>query len=93
MPALALGWLTTENAQAREALDQYAGQWRHVQPELTGKDLRRLGIKPGPQYRDILWRLRQARLDGEIHTRDEELAMVARILDAGSEQAKTVKEM
>lgn len=90
--ALALGWLTTENAQARDVLTQYVLRWRHIHQELTGKDLRRLGFKPGPQYRDILWRLRQARLDGEIHTRDEEIAIVTQAFGDDPTRQRLVKE-
>jgi len=61
-------------------LDRYEDEWRHVRAELSGKDLRDLGIQRGPIYGEILARLRAARLDGEISTRAEELAMVEQIL-------------
>ena len=48
-------------------------------PLLTGDDLLRLGIPTGPQYAVLLQRIRDAQLDGEIHTRDEGLAMVAQV--------------
>jgi hypothetical protein len=41
-----------------------------------------MGIPRGPRYGEILSRLRAARLDGEIHSREEETAMVERMLAA-----------
>ncbi len=50
----------------RRQIWQYLTVWQHIQPLLTGNDLRRLGYKPGPQYRQILDNLLAATLDGEI---------------------------
>jgi hypothetical protein len=35
-----------------------------------------MGLAPGPAYRTILSRLRNARLDGEVSTREEEEQLV-----------------
>ena len=48
--------------------------YRNVKPTLTGKELKALGLKPGPLYRTILARLTEARLDGEVTS--EERALV-----------------
>lgn len=56
-------------------VQRYREEWRHVQPALTGDDLRRMGIPRGVIYRNILHALRMGRLDGEIHSRAEEEAM------------------
>jgi tRNA nucleotidyltransferase (CCA-adding enzyme) len=50
----------------RRQIWRYLTVWQHIQPPLTGNDLRRLGYKPGPQYRQILDNLLAATLDGEI---------------------------
>ncbi len=73
---LALAWLTTDDSMLQERLAAYAQTWRHVRPQLTGDDLKQLGLKPGPVYREILQGLRLSRLDGSIGTRDEEIAWV-----------------
>ncbi len=72
----AVAWLATDDDVARARLEQYAREWRHVEPQLTGKALRDLGFKPGPLFRDIFIALRRARLDGEITTLEEEIALV-----------------
>jgi tRNA nucleotidyltransferase (CCA-adding enzyme) len=46
---------------------------------LTGEDLKRMGIPPGPRYRDILTRLQNARLDGAVSNRAEEENLVSEI--------------
>lgn len=51
-----------------------------VEPMLCGKDLAGLGIRPGPAYRTVLGRLRDARLDGLVRTREDELALARRLL-------------
>jgi tRNA nucleotidyltransferase (CCA-adding enzyme) len=60
---------------ARERLDAYLARWRFMRPKLTGDDLLAMGLPPGPSYRQILGRLRAARLDGEIDEAGE-LALV-----------------
>jgi tRNA nucleotidyltransferase (CCA-adding enzyme) len=60
----------------RERLAAYLARWRHVRAALTGDDLVRLGLAPGPRFKPILWRLRAARLDGEVNDEAGELALV-----------------
>lgn len=50
-------------------LDRYITEWRFVKTNVTGEDLHRAGLAPGPLYTSILNRLLVARLDGE--TQDE----------------------
>jgi tRNA nucleotidyltransferase (CCA-adding enzyme) len=62
----------------RKAVSQYlTTSWRIV-PVLRGGDLRRLGFRPGPIYREIFAALRSARLDGQLHTRRDEVSFVLR---------------
>jgi tRNA nucleotidyltransferase (CCA-adding enzyme) len=62
----------------RKVVSQYlTDSWRIV-PMLRGEDLRRLGFHPGPIYREILAALRSARLDGQLHTRRDEVSFVLR---------------
>jgi len=53
-------------------LDRYS----LVKPVLTGQDFQRTGIRPGPIYAKLLDRLRAARLDGEVKTREDEERLV-----------------
>ena len=70
LPSLAIYavWLATSEQSLRE----YFEKWRDVKSLTTGDDLKQLGLKPGPKYKEILSRLRAAWLDGEISTKKEE---------------------
>jgi poly(A) polymerase len=46
-------------------------------PLITGDDLQRLGLPPGPAYRELLDAVRDAQLDQRLATRDDALAFVA----------------
>lgn len=52
---------------------------RWIKPALAGADLKALGVKPGPRYAQILQRLLDARLDGEVRTEREERELVTRL--------------
>jgi tRNA nucleotidyltransferase (CCA-adding enzyme) len=47
-----------------------------IKTALTGRDLQAMGLKPGPQYKAILGKLLDARIDGTITTEEEERAFV-----------------
>jgi tRNA nucleotidyltransferase (CCA-adding enzyme) len=71
--------VVTDSWLAHRRLELYQRRLRAVKPILTGDDLRRMGIPPARVYHQILDRLRDAHLDGEISTRAEEEAMVRQI--------------
>ncbi|MCZ7627471.1 MAG: hypothetical protein M5R38_18405 [Candidatus Methylomirabilis sp.] len=64
------------NGPAQEAVSRYLTTSWQIVPLLKGHDLHRLGLKPGPIYRQILAGLRAAKLDGRLHTREDEVAFV-----------------
>ena len=72
--------LSRDKASSGLAL-RYLNEWRHVKPRLNGRDLARLGIPQGPRVGLLLERLRDARIKGEISTREEEEAFVRRVAE------------
>ena len=44
----------------------YLNYWANIQAPLNGDDLKKLGYKPSPQYRQMLAKLIEATLDGVI---------------------------
>jgi tRNA nucleotidyltransferase (CCA-adding enzyme) len=62
---------------AKRAVSHYLTILRKVRSSLDGEDLKSLGYAPGPLFQIILDRLKAARLDGEVASRERELALVA----------------
>ena len=55
---------------------------RSVKTALTGRDLQGMGLQPGPQYKTILEKLLDARIDRMIQTEADERALVEKQLRA-----------
>jgi len=60
----------------RRAISTYVTQLRHLRAALDGHDLKDLGFPPGPNYVPMLQRLLNARLDGEVQTREDEILLL-----------------
>lgn len=61
----------------RRKIWQYLTNWAHIQSPLNGNDLKQLGYKPGPQYRQILDSLLAATLDQLIQNKADAKAFLA----------------
>lgn len=59
---------------------------------LTGHDLKTLGLKPGPSFKQLLDRVRAAQLDEQVTTKDQALAWVQHLLAESSEASMTPPE-
>ena len=44
--------------------------------ELNGDDLIRMGMEPGSSFNDVFKALRDARINGQVTSRDEEIVLV-----------------
>jgi tRNA nucleotidyltransferase (CCA-adding enzyme) len=62
--------------EAKKALSTFLSQLKHVTIATTGEDLKKLGLKPGKLYKKILNNLLDARLDGNVRNKREEIAYV-----------------
>ena len=78
--SIVAGMLSCESAVGRSNVERYVNQLRYVNPVLDGDDLRRLGVQPGPRMGRMLETLRDAKLDGQVTTKEEEEALVRRLL-------------
>jgi tRNA nucleotidyltransferase (CCA-adding enzyme) len=74
--ALAVFAIATDSPQAAVYVDRYREEWCAIQSELTGTDLKAMGLPAGPRYKEILRALRAQRLDGHLTNRLEEEAFV-----------------
>ncbi len=87
-PARFLFRLLEDDPRLRAYLDRYENEWQHIVPMLDGVDLQRLGLRRGPLFRTILDGLRFARLDGRLHTREEEEALALQIAQEEKETGR-----
>jgi tRNA nucleotidyltransferase (CCA-adding enzyme) len=73
--------LCCSSERACQRVRLYERTLRHVRPTLDGNYLIELGLSPGPRFGDILDAVRDALLDGQIHTAEEERALVDQLLE------------
>ncbi len=79
--ALTAAMIATDIAPVRERIALYLTSLRYVKPLLTGNDFKEMGVPEGPRIGEILGRLREARLDSQATSRQDEIDMVKRLLD------------
>ncbi|MBC7236041.1 MAG: CBS domain-containing protein [Chloroflexi bacterium] len=72
----------TDSAQVRARLELYERELADVHPCIDGHTLRAMGAPPGPVYGVILERVRDARLDGLVKTKEEEEALAGKLVEA-----------
>ncbi len=65
-----------DSETAAEHIGLYLNVLRNVNPALSGTDSERLGIPRGPKIKEVLQKLREARLDGKIINKKGEEDMV-----------------
>jgi tRNA nucleotidyltransferase (CCA-adding enzyme) len=71
----------TKSEPVKRQISACLTAYQRVKPSLTGHDLKKMGLKPGPLYRKILDRLLDARLNGEVKTDADEREMATRMAD------------
>jgi tRNA nucleotidyltransferase (CCA-adding enzyme) len=64
----------TRSEQVKRAISLFFTQLRNTAVEMSGQDLKEMGVAPGPIYRDTLQAVLEARLDGRLQSLEEELA-------------------
>lgn len=74
---------SARDRKSNKYISDYLTRLIAVKREITGNDLKNLGIKPGPVYKKILYDVYNARLDGLINCRDEEIEFAKKISEQG----------
>ena len=62
--------------KVKKAISDYFTKLRPVSILLKGKDLLKMGLEPGPLYKEIFQAVLNAKLNGELKTKDDELMFV-----------------
>ncbi len=68
--------IATASPVARQHMEIYLHKLRYVKPALHGADLLKMGLTPGPQVKEVIARLHEAKLDGKAVTKQDEAALV-----------------
>ena len=68
--------IVEEVPEAGRRLTDFLEKHRLIKPVLNGEDLKRFGVAQGPQIKDFLNLLLEARLEGRTKTRHDEEALV-----------------
>ncbi|MCS6976551.1 MAG: CCA tRNA nucleotidyltransferase [Gemmatales bacterium] len=76
------GRSTEHVAFCERLLEQWSEAEINPPPLLSGSDLIRMGLKPGPLFRTLLERVREAQLEGEVKNADEARQLVQRLLSS-----------
>lgn len=74
--AILANLMASDSHLVSERIELYMNHLRHVQTSLTGADLKEMKIASGQQIKAILDNLREARLDGLVTTREQELEFI-----------------
>jgi tRNA nucleotidyltransferase (CCA-adding enzyme) len=76
----------TKSEEIKKALSNYITYIDTFKTILTGEDLKKLGIKEGPLYREILDKLKEAKIDMNLKTKEEETNFIKNhLLEKGIE--------
>ncbi len=65
----------------KRAISRYCTKLRFVALSLSGGDLKQLGLKPGPVFRQVLDATRDAKLNGKIETWQDEYTFARRYIN------------
>ena len=72
-----------QDEETRDRVLSYLKKWRFVKLLVNGEDLKAMGLKPGPAFREILSKLKYEVIDGELpDDREEQLARAKELVNA-----------
>ncbi len=79
--ALTASYLASDSPTAKQHIQLFLTRLRYIKSSLTGNDLQKMGIAPGPRMKEILQRLLEARLDGKVTTKQGEVELMRGWMD------------
>lgn len=72
--------IAEDSPQIKKNIELYLNDLSHVRIALNGSDLRQMGVPEGPEIKEILSTLLNARLDGAIANKQEETETVKKLI-------------
>ncbi len=74
--AFIVAYLSWASSDERTLLLDYLENLSYTKVELTGKDLKAMGLKEGPQYRRVFDELLKLRVQGKVHSKTDEVQYI-----------------
>ncbi|MBI5374991.1 MAG: CBS domain-containing protein [Candidatus Schekmanbacteria bacterium] len=71
----------TKNEHVRKSVSTFLVNRPQATREISGHDLKKIGIPPGPLYTKILDEVKNARIDGVVKDRDGEIALARKLFE------------
>jgi tRNA nucleotidyltransferase (CCA-adding enzyme) len=69
-----------KNINLKQHIKDFLGIYNGMRLYISGADLHRLGVKPGPSYQKIFANVLNAKLNGLIRTKKEELVLIKKLV-------------
>lgn len=69
----------------KQAVSSYVTRFRNISTFIHGADLKKMGYPPGPGYQTMLNHLLEAKLDGLIHSREDEIHLLEKEYPQGTD--------
>ncbi len=71
-----------KNRQIQQHIEDFFEIYNGMRIQIRGDDLHKLGVTPGPYYQKIFTQVLKAKLNGLVKTKDEELALIKKLIEA-----------
>ena len=73
---LIFGLSLTKDRFIKNKFKEFITKYKNIKVEITGEDLRAIGIREGPLYKEILSKTLDAKLNGLLKTKEDEIRFV-----------------
>jgi len=67
----------TKDEKIRKAISHFYTHQRNIKPRIKGRDLLKIGVRPGPVFGSIIRQVINAKLDGQLKTKKMEIQFAA----------------
>ena len=71
-----------------ERISDFFTKYNGMRLNITGRDLKRIGLESGPQFKEILNKALYEKIDGKVKTKEDELEFVRRLVGAKTQKSK-----
>ncbi|UCF87561.1 MAG: CBS domain-containing protein, partial [Nitrospiraceae bacterium] len=76
IPTILFTIARAKDKRHKKAISRYLTTLRNIKPSLKGKDLKAMGYTPGPLFNRVLKALLDARLEGKLKSREDEIKFI-----------------